>query len=313
MADSLGLKLDQEDPLFRLLLFEAEQVKCALSFQEKLTWQAPIPLALSRSELTFSRAELERLAAPWLKRAVDLGVALWKRHSPDWVIMVGGSSRIPLLKTMLSREIPVPVRMGRSPDEAVAMGAAIYGVNGTDRLLLDVLSESLGIIAFDGTPVSILKKGHPLPARSNRAFKTVGGGDMALSLFQGDPERSRCRIIAKMDLRDMNQGERVDLDFRIDSGGLLRVNLSRESGESISIAPMELGISSEDLDRGDDWDSINRKFKRIKPLLSLYQAERAERLINKVHMLADLEPHLYRDGLKVVARMIGSIEDEVKR
>ncbi|SMG21668.1 Hsp70 family protein [Dethiosulfovibrio salsuginis] len=314
MAEKLGITLDQDDPLFRLLLFEAEQVKCALSFQGKLTWQVPIPLASSRSELSFSRSDVEILAAPWLKKAVNLGVTLWKRHSPDCVIMVGGSSRIPLLKTLLAREIPVPVRMGRSPDEAVAIGAAMYGVNGTDRLLLDVLSESLGIIAFDGTPVSILKKGHPLPARSNRAFKSVGGGDLSLSLFQGDPERSsRCRIVAKMDLQDMDIGERVDLDFRIDSGGLLKVHLSRESGESISIAPMELGVSSGDSLDGEDPEALKKRLKRIKPSLSIFQVERAEKLLGKVDMLADLEPHLYRDGLKVAARMIEAIEDEVGR
>ncbi len=314
MAERLGVDLNEDDPLFRLLLFEAEQVKCALSFQEKLTWQVPVPLDENRSDLTFSRGDVERLAAPWLRKAVDLGVSLWRRHEPDCVIMVGGSSRIPLLKAMLSREIPVPVRMGRSPDEAVAIGAAMYGVNGTGRLLLDVLSESLGIIAFDGSPVSILKKGHPLPARSNKAFKSVGGGDLSLSLFQGDPERSRrCRIIAKLDLKGVSEGERVDLDFRIDSGGLLKVHLTRDSGESITIAPMELGVSSEDrLDRMDP-RSLERRFRRIKSCLPLYQIDRAERLLNKAFMMADLEPHLYRDGMKVAARMIEAMEAEVER
>lgn len=314
MTDRLGAQLGQDDPLFRLLLFEAEQVKCALSFQEKLTWQVPPPLAGVKSELSFSRADVEILAAPWLKKAVNLGVTLWRRHSPDCVIMVGGSSRIPLLRSLLSREISVPVRMGRSPDEAVAIGAAMYGVNGTGRLLLDVLSESLGIISFDGSPVTILQKGHPLPARSTRAFKSVGGGDLSLSLFQGDPERSRrCRIIAKLDLREMVEGERVDLDFRIDSGGLLKVHLSRDSGESISIAPLELGVSSEDKLDGADPKSLEKRLGKIRRHLSLYQEERAKRLLKKATMLADLEPHLYRDGMKVVVRMIDAMEDEILR
>lgn len=315
LTEKLGLSLAEEDPLFRLLLLEAEEIKCTLSFQEKLSWQVPLPLSSSRmSEIPITRGEFEKTASPWLKRAVALGALLWRRHDPQSVVMVGGSSRIPLLREMLSREIPVPVRLGRSPDEAVAMGAALYGVNGSGRLLLDVLSESLGIIAFNGTPVSLLEKGHPLPARAVRAFKSVGEGDLSLTLFQGDPDRWRkFRMIARLDLRGMKKEERVDLDFRIDQGGLLKVLLTRESGECISIAPMELGISGGDRREKADQGDLERRVRRIAEKLDPQQRERVDKLMSKLLMLGDLEPHLYDDGLKVIARMVEVLEDEVMK
>lgn len=315
LALRLGLNLSQDDPLYRLLLMEAEQIKCALSFQESHSWQVPRPLCPAKAlEIKVSRKDLEKIVSQWLRRAVELGSELWRRHDPESVIMVGGSSRIPCLKKMLSDKMPVPVRLSRCPDEAVALGAALYSVNGTGRLLLDVLSENLGIIAFDGTLAPILKKGHPLPARAVRGFKSMSSGDMSLTLFQGDPDRWRkFDMIARLELKDMRKDERVDLDFRIDQGGLLKVLLTRESGESVTIAPMELGVSGEERRKDRSLVDLERRTERLSSKLDFLQRERVDRLMKKLEMLGDLEPNLYSDGLKVLSRMADVLENEVSR
>lgn len=315
IASRLGLALAEDAPLYRLLLMEAEEIKCALSFQERLFWRVPAPFSSSGiSELTVTRAEIEKIVSPWLEKAVALGAELWRRHDPQSVIMVGGSSRIPSLKKMLSARLPVPVRLGRCPDEAVALGAALYSVNGSGRLLLDVLSEDLGIMAFDGTMVPLLKKGHPLPARAVRGFKSTGDGDLSLTLFQGDPDRwKKFDMIARLELRGVKKDERVDLDFRIDQGGLLKVLLTRESGESIAIAPMELGVSGGERRKEATLRDLERRTDKIASKLDFLQRERVDRLMKKLAMLGDLEPHLYDDGLKVLSRMVDVMENEAVR
>ncbi|MEA3284051.1 MAG: Hsp70 family protein [Synergistota bacterium] len=312
LADRLGVSFEEDDPMYGLLMVEAERLKCELSFREKLTWNPPLSLVGDQRELPLSRLDLERLFMPLIRKAIDLAVLLCRRHEPQSVVMVGGSSRIPVLRRMLSEEITIPVRMGRCPDEAVALGAAMYGVNGENRLLLDVLSESLGVIAFDGTPVPLLGKGHPLPARSDRAFRSVSDGDFRLRLYQGDHlSRRRCREIARLDLKGMKEGERVDLNFRIDPGGLLNVVLSREFGDSIHIAPMELGVTSR---KGEDklsLSSLEIRIARLSPGLSPEQQDKINEAFRKVSLMRDLEPLLYEDGIGELARMTSALEDVI--
>ncbi len=311
LQDQLGLSLDLGSPLEIVLLNEAERIKCDLSFREKLTWRFPVQLEGQDREISVRRDMIETLFVPWLQKSVDLAVSLCRYYEPESVIMVGGSSRIPLLRRLLSQKIPVPVRLWRSPDEAVALGAALYGNNGDGQLLLDVLSESLGIIAFDGQPVPLLRKGHPLPARSVRAFRSVTDGDFSLKLYQGAPGLvRRYRTIAVLDLQNMRCGERVDLDFRIDAGGLLQVHLAREAGDPISIAPLELGVSGRRRP-ATSLEVLERRVAALASGLSLGQQGRLANLFRKTRLLRDLEPQFFDEGMKGLSRMVDALEETI--
>ncbi len=164
--------------------------------------------------------------------------SLWKEHEPSKLLLVGGGSRIPLLRTLLAERVARPEHLSRCPDEAVVIGAALYGSQArTERLLLDVLSDNLGILAADGTPVPLLEKGMHLPVRAEKKFSSVGSGPFTLRVFQGD----RGRVISTVRISDAGKGEVIVLVFAVDSGGLLRIDIRREDGRTAVIPPLEVG------------------------------------------------------------------------
>lgn len=310
MAASAGLSYENLSSVFKkLILSEAERVKCDLSFRPKIRWQIPTALSSNRAEIIVTRGDLERLARPVLSKAVDMVSELWNRHGPESLLLVGGSSRIPLFRDLISRKVAIPEHISRCPDEVVALGAAVYASNGEDDLLIDVLSESLGVLAFDGTPVPLLKKGHPLPARASKAFKSVGSGTFRLSLFQGDLE-SKCRVIACLELRNVQEGEKIELDFSVNTGGLLHVKASIEGERVVSIAPLDLGMSEGK--SGESCQSLNsleRQIARMSLYLSNDQQIKVGNLFRQVRLLKDMEPHLYEEALKGMCQMTSALKD----
>ena len=234
LAERTGMKWNGKDsPRFRMLLSEAEEIKIALSSCMSYEWIPPP--GLGAAPLCVSRSELEGLIRPSIERVVSLAEAFAAEFRPSALLLVGGGSRIPLLRTLLEERVAPPGRMCFCPEEAVAVGTAICG-NPRGRLLLDVLSEDLGILAADGAPAPLLKKGMPLPARVEKEFLSVGSGSFSLKVFQGGGGR----IISEAVVTSAKKGESVTLVFAVDSGGLLRIEILRENGER-AVIPLEIG------------------------------------------------------------------------
>lgn len=287
----------------RMLLSEAEEIKIALSNCMSYEWIPPP--GLGAAPLSVSRRELEGLIRPSIERVVALTETFAAKYRPSRLLLVGGGSRIPLLRKLLEERVAPPGRLSLCPDEAVVAGTALYGnPRGRSRLLLDVLSEDLGILAADGAPVPLLQKGMPLPARVEKKFLSVGRGSFSLKVFQGE----EWRIITEVTVSGAKKGEAVALVFAVDGGGLLRIDIRRENGERAVIPPLEIGSADGWTFDGksEEIQGLEKRFALLSPLLTPGQQTRADILFRTVKSL--LDEGVGPEGLESLGAMVAEME-----
>lgn len=304
MAERAGLNPgDFNSPSYRLLLAEAEEVKKVLSICGACEWTPPAGLGTTSVKIT--RAEFEGIIRPSLIKVAAMARDLWREYKPKGLLLVGGGSRIPLLRALLEKEVAKAERLSLCPDEAVVTGAALYGNAARgERLLLDVLSDSLGILAADGAPVAVLEKGLALPATAERAFTSVGSGPFSLKIFQGEGER----VISTVMVGDAKRGETISLIFSVDGGGLLQIELQREDGRRAVISSLEIGVSADCSFTGEAEEvfPLEKRFAAISPLLTAGQQARGAAVFRTVRGLRDTE--VYLEGMESLELMVSEME-----
>ena len=207
-----------------------------------------------------SRAQLEQIIQPVLERTIgpcrqalkDAGVT---PEQIDEVVLVGGSTRIPRVRTLTDEIFHLSARGKKphielNPDEVVALGAAVQahilegGSKATeDMLLLDVTPLSLGIEALGGVVAKIIQRNSTIPASATEHFTTGVDGqtNVAIHVLQGERELAKdCRSLARFDLKGvppMSAGlPRIEVKFLIDANGILHVSAREQrSGKEAEI------------------------------------------------------------------------------
>jgi molecular chaperone DnaK (HSP70) len=239
------------DPRASLMMKEAEEVKIALSSVSKTMWRVPGGLSPECLSMEISRDEFETLIGRFMEEILRMVEKMWRKYDPQRLLTVGGSSRIPILRRMLSSRVREPDRISSFPEDAVVVGSAMYARQGKERLLIDVLSKSLGIMSSDGKAVPLLHKGSPLPAEARRHFTAHGSGMIKITVVQGEKSsRGIGRILQTLSIGGVSDGETVEVVFRVDGGGLMHVEVRRgehTSRRTISLECDEPGVSQCDL------------------------------------------------------------------
>jgi molecular chaperone DnaK (HSP70) len=278
-----------------------------------VTWRVPYGLSAKEKNVDISRLEFEALIRTVVEEIVNMVSRMWKKHDPYKLLIVGGSGRIPLLRSVLSNRVKEPVHLRSCPEDAVVIGTALYANQGSERLLIDVLSRSLGVMNVDGGVVSILSRGTPLPAEARRSFTAYGTGNLEVTIVQGEGRvRNLNRVLQTLYVDNVKDGEIVDVFFRVDGGGLLHVEVNRKkktSRKTISLESDQSGLVACDI-----LTELRVREDRLARLSMSFPDNFQQRLaavMTEARSLRNEDKSLQWQALEVIDRMIAEIEQVV--
>ena len=319
------------DPMAMQRLKEAaEKAKIELSSSSSteinLPYIMPVGGVPKHLMKTLTRAQFEQLAHDLIQACLApcqnaIRDAKLTTDDIDEVILVGGSSRIPAVQTLVRNYFGKEPSRGVNPDEVVAVGACIQGAilnneGGVgDIVLLDVTPLTLGIETMGGVMTKLIDANTTIPCKKSEVFSTAADNqtEVTIHVLQGErPMAAQNKSIGQFNLTGIAPARRgvpqIEVTFDIDANGILKVSArDKATGKEQAIRiEASSGLSKEEIERMKAEAEHNAENDRK-------ERERIDKLNQADSLIFTTENFLKDNGDKIPANQKPAIEDALKR